>query len=74
MKTMIYQGHLHHLKGKTAQVRPLNPGFVSAQFDERSLTYSGEPTKTEKGEPPRDALGFGWHLFRESDFVPAEGV
>jgi len=55
---------------------------VLAQFDDRKLTRSGHPfqsvleyephsrfpTQQLPDEPPRDALGFGWHVFRKEEF------
>lgn len=64
-----YIGPLGHLKGKTAMLRKMpEEGYVVAQFDDRTLTRSGEPVRTEFDNPPSDALGYGWHAFRASEF------
>lgn len=69
MKRGIYCGPIPHLIGKTALLREAIHGHVVAQFDDWSLTRSGDPIPAEKPEgPPADALGYGWHAFPAEDF------
>ena len=67
-----YIGKEVHLRGKGAMLRIWN-GIALAQFDDTVLTLSGVRTFSESEcshpEPPKDALGFGWHLFSARDFV-----
>lgn len=68
-----YIGPLAHLKGKTALCRNTpEEGWVAAQFDDRTLTLSGKPiprrSKAKPFELPHDALAYGWHAFKRSDF------
>lgn len=65
----VYVGLLAHLKGKTALLRfPPEEGHVVAQFDDCSLTRSGQPIPSPCDTLPVDALGFGWHVFRREEF------
>lgn len=80
MKHGTYKGPIQHLIGKTALLRDAAPGFVEAQFDDRTLTRSGialrlvvcelvgQPEAMGQPEPPRDALGYGWHNFPKTEF------
>ncbi|XAO53929.1 hypothetical protein [Pseudomonas phage Max] len=43
MKRGIYRGPIPHLIGKTALLREATHGHVVAQFDDWSLTRSGDP-------------------------------
>jgi hypothetical protein len=73
MKHGTYCGPIPHLIGKTALLREATHGPVVAQFDDQRLTRSGEPIPNEPaGEPPRDALGFGWHAFPSEHFLEDE--
>lgn len=88
MVTGVYTGALVHLMGKSALLRfPPEEGYVLAQFDDRSLTRSGQVLQTlslqdephsrfqtlqESDSPPADALGYGWHVFKAAEFEVEE--
>lgn len=66
-----YVGKLPHLIGQGAMLRrPPEPGIVLAQFDDPTLTRSDPQFQTTEccDESSTNTLGFGWHVFRASDF------